>query len=301
MKKLITTLILATVTLTLNATVTMWDAYNDFYFDSTGYAQNGGTWSGATSPYQTAGGSAWGYYAANANWWGGYPGQIGVYFEPGTFTSGSTRSLYAMANYQPLLNNQQIAGGVPGSADAFDPIGGVDFARYADKYGFGVSIGRFNSPWFGGAPYYYGGGPGLWMQGAWLGGNSSQGEGIVPIVAWIAPYSGYFSFNGSFTIGDNGTSGPDGSYASVAIVGSDNSSLLSRTLVEQGLTYNFSFNKNMNAGDVVQFQVGTDYQIGAAVGLSAQIELIPEPSSGSLLTAGILSLGVLNACRRKKE
>lgn len=267
---------------------THWNAFNDFYFDSTSYAHNGGSWSGATSP--SAAGSAWGYYDANCNWWGGFPGSIGSYFGPGNNTAAG-QVLLAMANHQPLGPGQgQVAGGVGASQDAYDPTGGVGFARYADIYGWGSSLGAYGGAWFPAAPGWgtsHAGDTGLWMQAGWLGGDSSHGEGICPVVTWTAPASGTFNFTGSFLIGNNGTSGPDGSKCDFAIVDSLGGLIVPRTVVDQGTFNSFSFQRTYSAGDVVQFQVGTDYQVGAAVGFNADIALVPEPGSLALLVAGL--------------
>ena len=208
----------------------------------------------------------------------------------------------AMANYQPLGAGQgQVAGGVGASLDAYDPTGGVGFARYVDIVGWGTSLGAYGGAWFSAAPGWetsHASDNGLWMQAGWLGGNSSQGEGICPVVTWTAPASGTFSFTGSFLIGNNGTSGPDGSKCDFAIVDSLGGIEVARTVVDQGTYNTFSFNRTFTAGDVVQFQVGTDYQTGAAVGFNADIALIPEPGSIALLAAG---LGVFAMYRRQRK
>ncbi|NBQ55218.1 MAG: hypothetical protein EBU36_00945 [Verrucomicrobia bacterium] len=72
------------------APVSSWNAHRDFYFDSTCTANNAPAWAGAKAPSAT--GSAWGYYAANANG-NGFPSQIGSYF--------GASSLYPMANHNP--------------------------------------------------------------------------------------------------------------------------------------------------------------------------------------------------------
>ena len=47
--------------------------------------------------------------------------------------------------------------------------------------------------------------------------------------------------------------------------------LLERKSAEQGKSYEFRHSEKYEAGDVLQFQVGTDYKIGAAVGLDVTI------------------------------
>jgi autotransporter-associated beta strand protein len=61
-----------------NAGVNTWNARNDFYFDSTSYTVSPaefGPWQGATNPSGAS--SAWGYYAANVNFFDGFPATIG--------------------------------------------------------------------------------------------------------------------------------------------------------------------------------------------------------------------------------
>ena len=249
--------------------ITSWNALRDFYFDSTNYAQNGGSWAGATNPLATAGGSAWGYYAANCNKDGGFPSQIGTYFPSGNNTAAN-QVLYALANYRPLGTGQgQIAGGVAGSGDAYNPTGGFGFARYEDKFGWKVSLGAFAKPWFDGAPGFSTDAKGgIWMQAGLS--NQSDREGICPVVTWTAPVSGIYDFKGSFQIGNNGS----GAGASIAIVDSRGGAPLPRLSAEMGKDYPFSFRRVLSQGSVVQFQVGSDYKFGAAVGLNADVALV---------------------------
>jgi len=249
--------------------ITSWNALRDFYFDSTNYAQNGGSWGGAINPLATAGGSAWGYYAANCNKDGGFPSQIGTYFPSGNNTAAN-QVLYALANYRPLGTGQgQIAGGVAGSGDAYNPTGGFGFARYEDKFGWKVSLGAFAKPWFDGAPGFSTDAKGgIWMQAGLS--NQSDREGICPVVTWTAPVSGIYDFKGSFQIGNNGS----GAGASIAIVDSRGGAPLPRLSAEMGKDYPFSFRRVLSQGNVVQFQVGSDYKFGAAVGLNADVALV---------------------------
>jgi len=251
---------------------TSWSAYNDFYFDSTSTNNNVSSWTGAKSP--STAGRAWGYYIANANG-GSFPSQIGSYFAPGVIGNGTNQALYAMANYQPLgVCNEQGAGFSDANDGWFD-TGGKGTAVYKDKYGLNSSVGRFDMPWFSGAPgYAAGSGSGIWMQAGWL--NNPSAEGICPVVTWTAPYPGVYKFQGSFVVADNGTTGgPNNlSQTTLAIVDSAGGKPLPRTFVAQGSTNAFSFTKLMNAGDVIQFQVGTAYQVGAAVSLNADVTLL---------------------------
>ena len=233
------------------SSVSKWNAHRDFYFDSTSTANNSPAWAGAKSP--SAAGSAWGYYAANANG-NGFPSQIGTYF--------GASSLYPMANHNPA------GGGAPAGteADAYDAANGANFARYARQFeGKTFSVGSFERPWFEAAPGYPAGGGAVWLQAAWLG--SATGEGLATVLTWTAPSAGTFSFNGSFQIGQNG----ENSAASTAIVASTDEVLLARSTPAMGSNQAFKFEKTLKKGDTVQFQVGTDCKIGAAVGLNVEV------------------------------
>ena len=233
------------------ASVSKWDAHRDFYFDSASTANNAPAWAGAKSP--SAAGSAWGYYAANANG-NGFPSQIGSYF--------GTSSLYPMANHNPA------GGGSPAGTevDAFDLADGANFARYARQFeGKTFSVGSFERPWFEAAPGYPSGGNAVWLQAAWL--ENPTGEGIATVLTWTAPSAGTFRFAGSFQIGNNG----ENSAASTAIVASTDEVLLARSTPAMGSNQAFKFEKTLKKGDTVQFQVGTDCKIGAAVGLNVEV------------------------------
>ena len=142
------------------------------------------------------------------------------------------------------------------------------------------------------------------MQSVWLGAaytSNEQGqqtggaEGIASVLTWKAPQTGVFAFAGQFVAGNQSGNG-----ASVSIV--DNlggAALLARTPLNPNASQAFSFFASYNAGDVVQFQVGSDFKIGNAVGLQVTATAIPEPSSGMLLTAGLGALGLINLRRRR--
>ena len=233
------------------SSVSKWNAHRDFYFDSTSTANNAPAWMGAKAP--SAAGSAWGYYGANANG-NGFPSQIGTYF--------GTPSLYPLANHNPA------GGGAPAGteADAFDFADGANFARYARQFeGKNFSVGSFDRPWFEAAPGYPAGGGAIWLQAAWLG--SATGEGLAAVVTWTAPAAGTYSFNGSFQIGQNG----ENSAVSTAIVDSTEKVLLARSTPAMGSNQPFKFEKAFKKGDTVQFQVGTDCKVGAAVGLNVEV------------------------------
>jgi hypothetical protein len=233
------------------ASVSKWNAHLDFYFDSTSTANNTPAWAGAKSPSAT--GSAWGYYAANANG-NGFPSQIGSYF--------GTPSLYPLANHNPA------GGGAPAGTevDAFDFADGANFARYARQFeGKTFSVGSFERPWFEAAPGFPAGGGAVWLQAAWL--DNPAAEGLATVLTWTAPSAGTFRFAGSFQIGNNG----ENSGASTAIVASTDEVLLARSTPAMGSNQAFKFEKTFKKGDTVQFQVGTDCKIGAAVGLNVEV------------------------------
>jgi hypothetical protein len=257
---------------------TQWNAYNDFY-------QAPGA-SGTTAPASSALGAAWGYYAANVNG-SGFPTGIGAYFTPTASGSGS-KNLYQYSNAAP------IGAGTSVGASGYAATGGAGFAYYGDTYGWGSSLGRYSTPWFGGAP---GNSQGLsnliWMQSGWLSGGGL--EGIAPVLTWTAPQTGVYAFAGQFVAGNQ----PANS-AAIAIVDSlGSSNLLSRMVLGSNATQAFSFTASYNAGDTVQFQVGNNFSTGNAVGLQVTATAIPEPSSGMLLTAGLGALGLIHLRRRR--
>lgn len=245
-----------------------WNAYDDFYLDP---AVNG--WQGASRP--STSGTAWGYYAANVNGYGGYPRKIGVYFASGPFSAEKPeRNLYALSpSYQPLGAGNGVVG-----TTQWDSTTGTGFPRYADTQKWGASLGRYENPWFAGAPGYAADGPQprenrIWLQAGYLGNTGENGqppaEGICPVLVWKAPTAGTFAIAGSFLIGRNGDPTTNG--ASIAIVDSKGRELMGRQSAVQGKSYEFRYSETYEAGDALQFQVGTDFKIGAAVGLDLTI------------------------------
>jgi hypothetical protein len=261
-----------------------WNAYNDFYLSPTAAG-----WGGATSP-SSALGTAWGYYAANVNGFG-FPTQIGSYMTPTASGSGS-QNMYQYSNVAP------IGAGTYVGASGWAAAGGAGFGYYADTHSWGSSLGRYDTPWFGGAPGLSQGLSNLiWMQSGWLGSGAS--EGIAPVLTWTAASSGQYSFSGLFVSGDQAANS-----SAVAIVTSsgvvvNSGQLLSRTVLSNNSVENFSFLATFAAGDTVQFQVGNNFSAGNAVGLQVTATSIPEPSSGLLLTAGLGVLGLVRRLRRQ--
>ena len=248
----------------------LWNAYNDFYLSPTAAG-----WGGATSPSLT--GAAWGYYAANVNGFG-FPTQVGSYFTPTSAGSGS-QNMYQYSSVAP------IGAGTYVGTSGWAGTGGAGFPYYSDTFSWGSSLGRYDTPWFGGAPGLSQGLTNLvWFQSGWLSGGSS--EGIAPVLTWKAPTIGVYTFSGLFVSGDQAAN-----TASVAIVDSLNAAPLSRTVLANNSIQSFGFTNSYTLGDVVQFQVGNNFTAGNAVGLQLQIAAatVPEPST---IFAGLILGGV---------
>jgi len=278
MKKLITTILTALlIATTVQAQlITSWNPYDDFYL-----APSSSGWTGPENPTQA--GNAWGYYAGNVNGFG-YPTQIGSYFTT-SFSGIGSQSLYQFSDISPLGPGYVFANTL------WDATGGMGFARYLDNLGWGVSLGRYDNPWFSGAPGLSRGLSNLiWMQSGWLGGTGS--EGIASVLSFTIPETGTYTFTGKFIAGAQGANG-----ASVAIVDSLNTPLLSRTTMISDELTNFNFTKTYNTGDVVEFQVGSNFTTGNAVGLDLYV--IPEPSPGIVLSCGLIALLMYKSYRRK--
>jgi hypothetical protein len=253
-------------------TTTNWNAARDFYLSPTA-----GGWTGATTPSEA--GSAWGYYMGNVNGGGSFPTTTGTYL-----TSGQ---IYKYTSHNPADSSD---GTVYGNS-LWGATGGAGFARYRDTLLWGTSLGFFDTPWFSGAP----GNTteargGVWMQANSIG--NPNAEGIAPVVTWTAPYSGIYDFKGSFQVGINGLDVDNG--ASIAIVASTGSNPMSKVSATQGMDYPFAFRRTLNQGDVIQFQVGTDFKVGAAVGLNADVTRVGDvgqkvPSSVNLAGSSTLA------------
>ncbi|MEI6238789.1 MAG: PEP-CTERM sorting domain-containing protein [Planctomycetia bacterium] len=261
------------------AVPTSWNAFNDFYLSPTATG-----WTGATSPSST--GAAWGYYDGNVNG-SSFPSQIGSYFTPSSSGAGS-QSLYQFSNVSPLGSGYFF------NNTGWAATGGAGFAYYADNQGWGTSLGSYPTPWFSGAPGYdYSLSNFIWMQPAWL--NGPGVEGIAPVLSWTAPASGDYTFSGQWVTGNQ-----PGNSASAAIVDSlGGSAIQSRTALANNSLNPFSFTKSYSAGDVVQFQVGSNFATGNAVGLQLNVVAVPEPSSIVLLATAAAGAAVCAYRRRK--
>lgn len=242
---------------------TNYNAYNDFYLSPTAPG-----WGGATTP--SAAGATWGYYMGNVNA-NGFPSTVGTYLTAG--------QLYKFSTVGPLSSDSTVY-----SQSLWDETGGTGFPRYLDTVewqGPGVptahaSLGSYTTPWFDGAP---GWGTSLsnfvWLQSAWL--NSAESEGIASVLTWTAPKSGTFTFAGQFVSGNQPDNG-----ASVAIVDSLGATKLGRTVLNPNATQPIAFTATYALGDVVQFQVGSDYKTANAVGLN--LDVIAPLSTNVILT-----------------
>jgi hypothetical protein len=248
----------------------LYNAYNDFYLSPTASG-----WGGAVTP--TSAGQTWGYYAANVNGFG-YPTQIGSYFTP-QFSGSGSQNMYQYSSVAPIGSGTYVG------ASGWAATGGAGFPYYSDTFGWGSSLGRYDTPWFSGAPGFSQVLTNLiWLQSGWLSGGAS--EGIASVLTWKAAATGVYTFSGLFVSGDQAAN-----TASVAIVDSLNASALSKTVLANNWTQSFSFTSSYTLGDVVQFQVGNNFSSGNAVGLQLEIAAatIPEPST---LFAGLILGGL---------
>jgi len=185
-----------------------------------------------------------------------------------------------------------IGAGTYVGASGWAGTGGAGFPYYSDTFSWGSSLGRYDTPWFGGAPGLSQGLTNLvWFQSGWLSGGSS--EGIAPVLTWKAPATGVYTFSGLFVSGDQAAN-----TASVAIVDSLNAAPLSRTVLANNSIQSFSFTNSYTLGDVVQFQVGNNFTAGNAVGLQLEIAAATVPEPSTLFTAIALSGLALWRARR---
>jgi hypothetical protein len=264
----------------------IYNAFNDFYVNvpATGgagdYPQT--TWianGGSTAP------NAWGYAGGNFNGVGA-PSTVGTYVSGGNFYALTSGGTYA------------------GPGVSYNLGGGNYWIGYNDQYGIvglpnaRTQIGKYTTEWFSGTPNYTSSPGGLnnkylWLQGTKGDGLLASNDGMGALLTWTAPTSGTFQISGSYV---NGNYGPSTSFA---IVDSLGSSLLSRQVLAPSATEaTFSFTKTYSAGDVIQFQVGTPAANTQGSPLGLAVNIIPEPSSGALLAAGLGALGLVRLRRR---
>jgi len=271
---------------------TSWSAFNDFYvnvpatggagdFRQTDWINNAGIFpydTGLTTP------NAWSYAGGNFN-------GVGAPSAVGTYVSGG--------NLLSLTSGGHFAG--PGASYL---LGGSDYLiGYNDNYGkAGLPnaqsvIGKYTKEWFPGSPNFANNANGvnnkyLWLQGTGL---QSASDGLGALLTWTAPTAGTYTFSGSYV---NGNYSPTSS-TTFAIVDNSNATLLARqTLPVSSAVFDFNFSKTYNQGDVVQFQVGTPAG-GQGNPLGLEVNIIPEPSSGALLTAGLCALMLIRLHRRQ--
>lgn len=244
-----------------------YSAYNDFYFNMPSPSPNGFSWTGLKDP------NTWSYFIGNING-NGFPLTVGTY-------------LFAPDNLYSISSGSSFAG----SGTTYALGGDNYFVAYTDNQGWGASLGKYLTGWVDGVP----GGNGfnnadssnqyIWMQSAYLNNNNSSpngpAEGIATVINWTAPKDGLYNFYGAFLPANNNTSGAIGtpyegqSLVSFAIVNSlGGTNLASQTAAQNNIPVNYNFNQYLPSGSILQFQVGTAYQVGTPVGLSVNVEEI---------------------------
>ena len=185
-----------------------WNAYNDFYLNISGNAYGDGTtlatintYSGVSIPSSPSStGSAWGYYSANINGFGGFPNGI-----TSTDDNGGQASSFGPV----FLSAPAANGGLTSLVGGAGQIFGSNSIGYANGYFAGYAggsagaypvIGSYNREWYNGSANSQGGANVggtnsslLWLQGATF--ASTPGDGIASVLTWTAPTTGtYLSF-----------------------------------------------------------------------------------------------------------
>ena len=292
-----------------------WNAYNDFYLNISTNAYGDGTtlatintYSGVSIPSSPSStGSAWGYYSANINGFGGFPNGI-----TSTDDNGGQASSFGPV----FLSAPAANGGLTSLVGGAGQIFGSNSIGYANGYFAGYAggsagaypvIGSYNREWYNGSANSQGGANVggtnsslLWLQGATF--ASTPGDGIASVLTWTAPTTGTYRFSGVYTTGNAAAAPVD-----FAVVKSSGIAKLveGQYAINQG-PKSYSFDNYLTAGQQVQFQVGGGQTLDPAVnfsttlGLSVEVTAVPEPSTYVLLALGALGAG-LHTWRRRRR
>jgi hypothetical protein len=273
-----------------------WNAFNDFYLNISTNAYGDGTtlatintYSGVSIPSSPSStGSAWGYYYANINGFGGYPNGI-----PSTDDNGGQASSFGPVFLSAPAANGGLTSLVGGAGQIYgsNSIGYANgyFAGYAGAFAF-PEVGEFpviasyNREWFDGSANSQGGANVggtnsslLWLQGATF--ASTPGDGIASVLTWTAPTTGTYLFSGVYTTGNANFAPVD-----FAVVNSSGTVKLVEVqyAINQG-PKSYSFTDYLTAGQQVQFQVGggqtidPNVRFSTALGLSVEVTVVPAP------------------------
>jgi hypothetical protein len=284
------------------ATVTYWNAATEFWWNA--------SWN---DPTPENGSNAWDSAAAQ------YGGRISQSESRWSYGLLNTTGGDPVNDPYPISITQTTSG--PNNRGAFGQFwdsttsGSYTYAPIGAGglylYNFlGTQIGVYGTPWFNLAPGFDGEGAGrvgtpnlthMWLQSSDTGAGS---DGLASALRWTATEAGTYRFYGEFVPG--GTTGYSQSFAILksSPVGVDNSgdtTLLSRsTVVDDGPVTSYDVTAILGEGETVTWVVGTNGGPANMMGVQAQVALIPEPSTGSLIMFGIASLMALKVMRRKK-
>ncbi len=223
--------------------------------------------------------NAWNYAAGNLTG-GAFPTQVGTYL------SDSAGFRYG------LTAGNTWAG--PGQSYTFGP--GTYYIGYDMPVWPNIQVGKYNYIWDFTVPGWtgavgYNSGQYLWVRPMYHGIDSVDNSAAM--LEWTAPTAGTYSFTAAFAPGDYVPFG--GSTVSYAVVDSNGGLLVPRQVVAQGsVVQTFTFNDTLNAGDIVQFQVGAPTATASPVGVLVQVSAVPEPNSAALIGLGaVLSVLIL--------